>query len=166
MLLSTLLSTLLSMLKVLSTTTVYIYSMGFVCARFPHINGLSQLFLAGQDGRRRRNNCLCFCSGHGWNFEEHYRRYLWMDCATFEELVMLVTPTLQKKCKRLRKPLSVEEKLACTLRYLATGESFSSLQYQFRISKSTISLFIPEVCDAIGAWKTFILSSPKAKMSG
>ena len=49
----------------------------------------------------------------------------------------------------MRKPLSVAEKLACTLRFLATGESYASLQYQFRTSKSTISLFIPEVCEAI-----------------
>ena len=41
------------------------------------------------------------------------------------------------------------EDVLYTLRYLATGESFSSLQFQFRISKSTISLFIPEVCEAI-----------------
>ena len=84
-----------------------------------------------------------------------------MDSATFEELVMLVIPAIQKKCTRLRNPLSVEEEIACTLRYLATGESFSSLQYQFRISKTTISLFIPEVCDAIHmCLKSFYLKFP------
>ena len=46
-----------------------------------------------------------------------------MDSTTFGELVKLVTPSLEKKCTRLRIPLSVEEKLAITLRYPATGES-------------------------------------------
>ena len=43
----------------------------------------------------------------------------------------------------------MEEKLAITLRFLATDESYKSLRYQFRISDSAISLFIKPVCDAI-----------------
>ena len=49
----------------------------------------------------------------------------------------------------MRQPISAEEKLAVTLRFLATGESYQSLQYQFRISRSTIGLFIPKVCKVI-----------------
>ena len=49
----------------------------------------------------------------------------------------------------MRKPLSVEEKLAVTLRFLATGESYESLQYQFRIHHTTIALFIPFICRQI-----------------
>ena len=41
------------------------------------------------------------------------------------------------------------EKLALTIRYLATGESYTSLSYQFRVGRSTISKFLPEVCRAI-----------------
>ena len=37
-------------------------------------------------------------------------------------------------------------------RYLATGESFQSLSYQFRVGTSTISKIVTEVCDAI--WVT------------
>ena len=43
----------------------------------------------------------------------------------------------------------MEEKLAITLRFLATDESDESLRYQFRISDSAISLFIKPVCDTI-----------------
>ena len=49
----------------------------------------------------------------------------------------------------MRQPIPPGERLAVTLRYLATGESFSSLQYQFRISASALSILIPEVCQAI-----------------
>ena len=95
---------------------------------------------------------------------ENYRRYLRMNTDTFEELLALVSPVLTKKHTRLRKPLSVEEKLACTLRCLATGESYSSLQYQFRISKAAISLFIPEVCSVIyTVLRDKYLPSPKSE---
>lgn len=40
-------------------------------------------------------------------------------------------------------------KLVITLRYLATGNSYKSLEYDFRVANSTISLFIPQVCQAI-----------------
>ena len=40
-------------------------------------------------------------------------------------------------------------KLAITLRHLATGESYQSLSFQFRVGKSTICKFVPQVCEAI-----------------
>ena len=46
-------------------------------------------------------------------------------------------------------PIPPEERLTVTLRYLATGESYESLMYQFRIHKTTISKIIQEVCIAI-----------------
>ncbi|XP_065069754.1 uncharacterized protein LOC135694802 [Rhopilema esculentum] len=49
----------------------------------------------------------------------------------------------------MRMPIKADEKLAVTLRFLATEESFESLQYQFRINKSTICKFVPCVCEAI-----------------
>lgn len=49
----------------------------------------------------------------------------------------------------MRLAIPAECKLNVTLRLLATGDSFSSLQYLFRIPKNTISTFIPEVLDAI-----------------
>ena len=41
------------------------------------------------------------------------------------------------------------EKLALIIRYLATGESYTSLSCQFRVGRSTISKFLPQVCRAI-----------------
>lgn len=43
----------------------------------------------------------------------------------------------------------LNECLAVTLRFLATGESYASLEFQYRISRSTLSIIIPSVCQAI-----------------
>ena len=58
-------------------------------------------------------------------------------------------PHLARQATNYRAPISVGEKLALTIRYLATGESYTSLSCQFRVGRSTISKFIPEVCRAI-----------------
>lgn len=61
----------------------------------------------------------------------------------------LVAPIITKKTTKFREPISASQRLAVTLRFLATGESYRSLQYMFRIPHNTISGIIPEVCDAI-----------------
>ena len=60
-----------------------------------------------------------------------------------------VTPLIQRQTTHLRQPIHADVKFGITLRYLATGESFQSLMYQFRVHQTTISRFFPEVCGAI-----------------
>ncbi|XP_023303070.2 protein ANTAGONIST OF LIKE HETEROCHROMATIN PROTEIN 1-like [Lucilia cuprina] len=80
---------------------------------------------------------------------ELYSSFLRMDSDQFDHLLNLVTPYIQKQDTNMRKSISADERLVLTLRYLATGENFRSLQYLFRIPASTISKIIPEVLDAI-----------------
>ena len=44
--------------------------------------------------------------------------------------------------------IAAPERLAVTLRFLATGESFKSLSFQFCISSRTISHILKQVCNA------------------
>ena len=67
----------------------------------------------------------------------------------FEMIKTRLEPHLARQATNYRAPISVGEKLALTIRYLATGESYTSLSCQFRVGRSTISKFLPEVCRAI-----------------
>jgi len=78
-----------------------------------------------------------------------YRNFLRMNPEMFHELLARVGPIIEKPDTFWRKALEPGLKLAITLCYLATGNSYRSLQYRFRISFSTISLLIPEVCEGI-----------------
>ena len=51
----------------------------------------------------------------------------------------------------MRQPIAADEKMAVTLRCLAIDESYESLMYQFRIHRTTIGRFIPQVSRAIYA---------------
>ncbi|XP_064471661.1 uncharacterized protein LOC135385944 [Ornithodoros turicata] len=55
--------------------------------------------------------------------EDHdgYRRYLRMDVATFEYLLNMVRPYIEKQDTNFRAAISPGERLAVTLRHLATG---------------------------------------------
>lgn len=78
-----------------------------------------------------------------------YRNFLRMNAEQFDHLLTLEAPLIQKADTIMRRSISPGERLTLTLRYLATGENFRSLQYIFRIPATTISAIIPEVLDAI-----------------
>uniref|UniRef100_A0A6P7G4V8 Uncharacterized protein LOC114337679 n=1 Tax=Diabrotica virgifera virgifera TaxID=50390 RepID=A0A6P7G4V8_DIAVI len=72
-----------------------------------------------------------------------------MDENAFERLLHLVTPDIEKQNTVMRESISAKHRLIITLRFLATGNSYRSLMYEFRVSESTISKFVPEVCASI-----------------
>ncbi|CAM1291997.1 Uncharacterised protein r2_g114 [Pycnogonum litorale] len=80
---------------------------------------------------------------------DSWRRCIRMDHDQFTKLLELVQPLIERRDTILRQAIPAAEKLSICLRYLATGESFHSLSCQFKVGKSTISTFIPEVCQAI-----------------
>ena len=75
-----------------------------------------------------------------------FTNYMRMTREFFEMIKTRLEPRIARQATNYRAPVSVGEKLALTIRYLATGESYSSLSCQFRVGRSTISKFLPEVC--------------------
>ena len=72
-----------------------------------------------------------------------------MDVNSFRRLVEVISPRIVKRNTRMRSPISTSERLALTLRFLATGETFRSLEFQFQVSRTAISYIVLEVCEAI-----------------
>ena len=68
----------------------------------------------------------------------------------FLEILMAIEPLVRKRqVIGGYKVISSAERLTLTLRFLATGQTFRSLSFQFRISRSAISYIVREVCQAI-----------------
>ena len=78
-----------------------------------------------------------------------FKNFLRMDYPTFREILDRIEPRIKKKGCNFRKPLSPGIKLAITLRYLASGDSYHSLMYGFRVAHNTISSVVRDVCEAI-----------------
>ena len=81
--------------------------------------------------------------------ETSYVNYLRMYEPKFEEILGLIRSGITKIDTGMRAAISPAAKLAVTLRFLATGESYQSLNYQTRLSTAFISNTIPEVCRAV-----------------
>ena len=81
---------------------------------------------------------------HG--FREMFR----MDVGDFEFILSKISDLIFPK-ERLggTTPIESDERLALTLRYLSTGESFQSLSFQYRISMSAISYIVKGCCKAV-----------------
>ena len=80
-----------------------------------------------------------------------FRNFLRMDYEIYQEILTRIEHRIKPKKSKYRKPLTAGIKLAITLRYLASGDSYHSLMYGFRVAHNTISKVIRQVCHAIVA---------------
>jgi len=78
-----------------------------------------------------------------------YKNFTRMSPSEFEFFINLIGEKISKNDTAFRKAISVQERLALTLRFLASGDSYVSLQHLFRFSKQAISCIVPEVCEAL-----------------
>ncbi|RXN13449.1 nuclease HARBI1 [Labeo rohita] len=66
-----------------------------------------------------------------------------------EEILSIVGPDLTSQTTNFRDPIEPKQRLAITLRYLAAGESFASLAYQYRLGAITVCSSVHMTCSAI-----------------
>ena len=87
------------------------------------------------------------------HLEQHhvrgFIRFLRFEPAMFREMEQRLSGHIQMQDTAFRDSISPGERLAITLRYLATGETFRSLAFHFRVAHNTISKIIKQVCEAI-----------------
>lgn len=78
-----------------------------------------------------------------------FKNHLWMSETLFENLLLKVTPLIEKQDTLMRECIPVKIKLQIILRYLATGDSYSTLDALYRVPRSTICKILVEVLTAI-----------------
>ena len=91
-----------------------------------------------------------------------YRNCLRITPDLFQEMVEKLTPHIKKETTFMQEPLAVGLKLAATLSFLVTRNSYPIIQYSFK-DEATI---LPEVCKAIiQSTRTKCSAAPKLKRS-
>ena len=78
-----------------------------------------------------------------------FRNFLRFEPQMFQEILDRISPRIHKPDTNFRKSHVPGLKLAITLCHLATGDSYHSLMYSFRVAHNTISKHVREVCHAI-----------------
>ena len=80
---------------------------------------------------------------------EQYRKYLRVEPEMFDTILERIRPRITKMDTCMKICLDPGLKLAVTLRFLVTGNSYKDLSYSFLCGFNSISEFVPEVCEAI-----------------
>uniref|UniRef100_A0A182F8H5 DDE Tnp4 domain-containing protein n=1 Tax=Anopheles albimanus TaxID=7167 RepID=A0A182F8H5_ANOAL len=82
-------------------------------------------------------------------YEDRFFIYFRMSRNSFEDLFNLLNSSITRQTTNLRTPIEPRERLAICLRYIATGDSFQTIAFSFRLGRSTVSAIVKEVCEAI-----------------
>lgn len=78
-----------------------------------------------------------------------FKEFTRMSYEEYKFLLEKVRPVISRKDTNMRKSISAETRLLITLRFLATGDSYRSLMFFFRVPHNTISYIIPNTCKAL-----------------
>lgn len=85
----------------------------------------------------------------GGELRSSFKNFLRMSSTDFENLFCLIGPIISKSNTNYRDSIPAVDRFAITLRFLATGDSYHSLMYLFKVSVPSISRIVPEVCNAL-----------------
>ncbi|KAK3800850.1 hypothetical protein RRG08_008605 [Elysia crispata] len=80
---------------------------------------------------------------------EKFIKYFRMQKSSFSELQDICQDDLLKENTNYRKAISPIERLTVTLRFLATGESFQSLAFRFRLGHETVRRIVKETVQVL-----------------
>ncbi|XP_058056222.1 uncharacterized protein LOC131207618 [Anopheles bellator] len=92
-----------------------------------------------------------------------FRNFTRMTPTDFEVLLGMVGAKIAAKETTFRQTIPANMRLIVVLHFLATGNSYTSLQHTFKISKQIISRIVPEVCTAIHMECCQFVKTPKSQ---
>ena len=76
-------------------------------------------------------------------------KYFCMSLLRFDDLLRMVGPAISRQQTNFRRPVSPGERLAVTLRFLATGDAMPTIAFSYRLGHSMVCNIIDETCEAI-----------------
>lgn len=80
---------------------------------------------------------------------QKFENFCRMSSEDFEYILNKIGPSISKMNTNMRECIPIKERLAVTLRFLASGDSFKSLSYLFKFSPQTVSRCVDDVCKAL-----------------
>ncbi|XP_069582598.1 uncharacterized protein [Ranitomeya imitator] len=80
---------------------------------------------------------------------DKFPEYTRMSQDSFRDLLGCVQGAIRRQDTQLRRAIPAGERLLVTLRFLATGESLSSLHFQYGLGISTLSGIVADTCRAL-----------------
>nr|CAH7721791.1 unnamed protein product [Callosobruchus chinensis] len=89
-----------------------------------------------------------------------FKNFVRMSSENFEILINLIGPKVENKNTRFQEAIPFKERLATTMRFLATGDSYTSLQYLLKVSKELISQIVPELTEL---WRLIVTKQMREK---
>jgi hypothetical protein len=78
-----------------------------------------------------------------------FQNSLRLDATSFDELLKIITPTIEKRNTTMRDAIPPSQRLSITLRYLATGNTLEYLNFTNAISHQSIGVIVMETCTAL-----------------
>ena len=78
-----------------------------------------------------------------------FKEFIRLEESQFEYIVEALTPIILKEDTYKRECIKPYEMVSLALRYLASGKTLRSLEFQLRIGKKTISQIVTDVCQPI-----------------
>lgn len=80
---------------------------------------------------------------------DDYKNFLRMDENSFDTLLTLIRPDIEKQDTVMRPAIPASQRLSITLRYLASGMDLEDLKFTCAIAPRTLEIIIMETCGAI-----------------
>ncbi|XP_046688147.1 uncharacterized protein LOC124373872 [Homalodisca vitripennis] len=81
--------------------------------------------------------------------ETKFYEYFRMSLITFHKLLSKVEAHLHKEDTFWRQAITPKHRLAVCLRFLATGDSFKTISFSYRLGRSTVAAIVHDTCRTI-----------------
>jgi hypothetical protein len=93
------------------------------------------------------------------------RNFLRMDWLSFTELLSRVSPRITRQDTNMRQSIKPEERLALTLRWLATGLYCRSCRYGIELNNVSERIKFHSICDHVQRRTTFVICNKMFNIS-